>query len=77
LSNLKNLNLNWNNLETIPKNLPNNLEILSLWGNKIQKIPKSIENLRKLRILDLNFNKELNLSKKRINLEKNGLIIYR
>ncbi|TFG00712.1 MAG: hypothetical protein EU541_01520 [Promethearchaeota archaeon] len=77
LTNLKNLNLNWNNLERVPKNLPQNLEILSLWGNKIHKIPKSIEKLTKLKILDLNFNKDLDLSKDTINLEKNGLIIYK
>ncbi len=77
LSNLKNLNLNWNDLRAFPESLPESLEILSLWGNKIQKIPKSIEKLKNLRILDLNFNKNLDLSRKNLNLEKNGLIIYK
>ncbi len=47
---LQTLELSWNKLESIPKEIGNlsNLQILSLRGDKLESIPKEIGNLSNL-----------------------------
>ena len=79
LSQLKVLNLSWNNFIKLPDWIDSlkSLEILSLWGNKLESLPESLSQLSSLKILDLNFNKISVVPDFLRQLEKEGLIIYK
>ncbi len=58
MAQLQNLNLRFNQLETLPEGIIHlhNLEVLDLRANRLTRLPENLHHLKRLRKLDLRWN---------------------